>query len=233
MTLVRFQRNAEFTIKPLIGHLLADLGNVKTLPLTTMCGIMDRNGSNKNHRQHVIYTPFYDAMFSSISVRYAMEFGIGSKDPSMPYSMNGQDTTPGGSLRGWREAFLSATIFGADIDEKVIFREDRIITYHADVKDRESLRQMWEKVMRETGGEKMQVIVDDAVHEIAANRTCFEQSFSMLDQGGFYVIEDVLQTKSNLKSFVAWMSGLDVDSMLLEIPNDTNGTCSCMAVFRK
>lgn len=233
MTLINFHRNAESTIKPLIDHLLADLGNVKRTPLTTMCEIMDRNGSNKNHRQHVIYTPFYDAMFGSMDVRYVMELGIGSQDPAMPYSMNGQATVPGGSLRGWREAFPRAMIFGADIDEKVIFREDRIITYHADVNDRDSLRQMWKKVMEETNGSMMQLIVDDAVHEISSNRTCFEESFGMLEQGGFYVIEDVLQTKANLESFWSWMSELDTDSMLLEIPNDSNGTCSCMAVFRK
>lgn len=226
--------NARTTIIPQIQHLLDGIGNVKQVANTRLCDLMDRHGSNKNHRQHVIYTPFYHAWFRDLHPRFVLEFGIGSMDPSIPYSMNGQDTKVGGSLRAWRDYFPGSMVVGADIDRNVLFREERILCFHVDASNGGTVDAMWTEIEQELGsGLRFQLMVDDAHHEIDSNRILFERSVDRLDTGGFYIVEDVLQTDGNLASFNEWLSSCGLDALLLEIPNDTNGTCSCLAVMRR
>jgi hypothetical protein len=230
---INFYGRASETIKPLIQHLLDDPQAIKSRPNTRMCEIMDRNGSNKNHRQHVFYTPFYDAMFAAVDPGFVMEFGIGSQNPHMPFNMGGQPTTPGGSLRGWREAFPGAMVFGADIDEDVLFSDERIRTYHVNAMDPDIISKMWERIRIDIPDDaRFQIIVDDAYHEFTANKNLFDGSVDMLSTGGFYVIEDIDQNDRNLDVFDRWLSTIGMDSMLMEIPNPTNTTNCCFAVIR-
>lgn len=231
---ISFYGRAVETINPLIQHLLDDPHAIKSGPNTRMCEIMDRNGSNKNHRQHVFYTPFYDALFVNMDPKFVMEFGIGSQNPGMPFNMRGQPTIPGGSLRGWREAFPGAIIFGGDIDEAVLFSDDRIRTYHVNAMDPSIISKMWERVKIDIPDDaRFQIIVDDAYHEFTANKNLFEGSVDMLATGGFYVIEDILQEEHNLNGFDRWLSSTGMDAILMEIPNPTNTTNCCFAVIRK
>ena len=167
--LVTFYNNGEETIKPKIQHLLDDFYRVKETPVTKTCEAMDRHGSNKNHRQHVIYCPFYDALFKDLSVIGLLEFGIGSQNNAFAFTMGGQPCKPGGSLRAWQELFPDAQIFGADIDKDVLFQEDKITTYFVDAFDFKSISDMWKTIHTDFTDQKIQIIVDDAHHTIAAN----------------------------------------------------------------
>ena len=52
----------------------------------------------------------------------------------MPHHMP-IDSTPGASLRAWRDFFPNATILGADLDREVLFEEERITTGYMDQTD--------------------------------------------------------------------------------------------------
>jgi hypothetical protein len=47
---------------------------------------------------------------------------------------------PGASLRVWRDFFPNAQVIGIDIDEKTMFKDERINTYVVDQTDVHSIR---------------------------------------------------------------------------------------------
>ena len=82
------------------------------------------------------YDDYYSEIFSlnKNKVQNVFELGIGTTDVNNHYNMNflGKKYSPGASLRVWRDYFMNANIFGADIDKSVLFSEDRIKTHWVD-----------------------------------------------------------------------------------------------------
>lgn len=134
------------------------------------------------------YAEVYASLFSHCraSVRKVFECGLGTNSPDFPYNMTSSGK-PGASLRAWRDYFPSATIYGADIDECVLFQEDRIQTFQVDQTSSKSIQSMWKLI----GTADFDLMIDDGLHEFAAGTTLFEQSVGRLAAGGVYVIEDV------------------------------------------
>ena len=60
-------------------------------------------------------------------------------------TLNGK---PGASLKVWKDYFVNAQIFGADIDRNILFKEDRIETYHVNQLDQESIIKMWNNIKK-------------------------------------------------------------------------------------
>jgi hypothetical protein len=231
---ITFYKNGEETIKPKIQHLLDIFDRVKESPMTKTCEAMDRHGSNKNHRQHVIYTPFYDALFANLNPSGVLEFGIGSQDPTIAFSMNGQACIPGGSLRAWKELFPNAEIFGADIDKNCLFKEDRISTYYVNALESISTDQLWEYITTDHPNINIQLIIDDAYHSLDANLTLLNHSIDHLANNGWYVIEDINRDKpAHINGIKEWLQNHNYDAVVLDIPNNTNTSCCCMAVIHK
>ena len=71
---------------------------------------------------------------------------IGTNDLNIKSNMT-ENAKPGASLRVWRDYFVNANIFGGDIDEKVLFEEDRIRTFFVDQLNDSSIKLMWEKTV--------------------------------------------------------------------------------------
>ena len=80
-----------------------------------------------------------------------------------------------------------AHVYGADIDESILFTEDRITTAYVDQTDSESINSMW----NEFNIDSVDVIIDDGLHQAVAAITLFESSIDRLRKGGLYVIEDL------------------------------------------
>ena len=99
------------------------------------------------------------------------ELGVGTNNTSIPYNM-GTNGFPGASLRGWSEYFGNAEIYGADIDENILFNDDKIKTYYCDQKNSQSIKQLWENFT----GKKFDVIIDDGVHEFDTNILFLEKT---------------------------------------------------------
>jgi len=134
------------------------------------------------------YAHQYSQLFSDRrgEIQTVLEFGIGTNDPGIPSSM-GPDGKPGASLRVWRDFFPNAQIFGADLDRKCLFEEERIKTYFVDQTQRETFGDLWSEI----GDIKFDVIIDDGLHTPAAAKTTYEMAREQLVPGGFCIVEDL------------------------------------------
>jgi hypothetical protein len=94
---------------------------------------------------------------------------------------------PGASLRVWRDFFPNARVYGADIDEEILFQEERIDTFFVDQTDVASIKELWNNLRVKD----FDVMIDDGLHTFKAGSTLFENSIDRLASHGIYIIEDV------------------------------------------
>jgi hypothetical protein len=99
---------------------------------TSLCGLMSSFGSYKTGPFHN-YTVLYERLFSKFREEELsiFELGLGTNKVGASSTM-GPHGKPGASLRAWRAYFNSALIYGADIDNDILFHEDRIQTFYVD-----------------------------------------------------------------------------------------------------
>jgi len=83
--------------------------------------------------QYHDYASIYEMFFSSMrfEIKSILEVGIGTNDPEIPSSM-GVTGSPGASLRVWKDYFPDAEVVGIDIDDIILFKEERITTFQCD-----------------------------------------------------------------------------------------------------
>ena len=98
----------------------------------------------------------------------------------------GAQGQPGASLRAFREILPNATIFGADIDRRVLFQEPRIRTYFVDQTDLASLESLGKNVP-----DAIDLIIDDGLHAPNANLAVLAFGLRKLKPHGWLVIEDI------------------------------------------
>jgi hypothetical protein len=211
--------NAQRAIRD--ASLAIGAGHLKRGPLS---GIMDRNGSDKASGAHN-YALYYERLFGGNRDRVSrvFEIGIGSTNPDAPFNM-GARGVPGASLRGWRDYFGNAAIYGGDIDEGCLFEEARIRTAAVDQTKPESIDRIFGLF-----GEQFDLIIDDGYHQFEANRTLFECAFKRLRNGGIYVIEDVVSRQRDAyKKFLS-----RYDAAILDIPHQTNHVDNCLAIVAR
>ena len=116
-----------------LSNIEGRLQAVNLLAPTEMCCVMAEFGSDKAKNN---YTPAYSALFNDRRDQHLriFELGLGSNNPDVLSNM-GVFGAPGASLRGWRELFPHALVYGADIDRRILFEEDRIKTFYCDQLD--------------------------------------------------------------------------------------------------
>jgi hypothetical protein len=90
---------------------------------------MNKYGSDKGNGWYN-YTIVYHELFKEMinNKLNIFEVGLGTNNPSFPNNM-GTSGVPGESVRGWKEYFPNSEIYGADIDEAILFEEARIHTF--------------------------------------------------------------------------------------------------------
>lgn len=171
---------------------------------TQLCEIMARHGSDKGapySKGHHNYTAYYYNLFNNIKNNKLriFELGLGTNYTDVPSNM-GINGKPGASLRGWKEFFPNSDIFGADIDRRVLFNEDGIKTYYCDQTNKNAIANLWSNPDL---SENFDIIIDDGLHEINANKIFFENSHHKLNIGGVYIIEDChTQMQKNFTSLI-------------------------------
>jgi hypothetical protein len=116
------------------------------------------------------------------------ELGLGTNNPDAPSNM-GVFGAPGASLRGWRQLFPQALVYGADVDREILFQEDRIKTFYCDQLDRSSIRELWSHPDLRGGAD---IIIEDGLHTFEANVSFLEGSLDHLRPGGIYICEDIM-----------------------------------------
>lgn len=169
------------------------------------------------------YTQVYAELFKDLRWRAQtiFECGIGSHNQTIPSNM-GSNGRPGASLRVWRNFFPRARILGADIDRNALFREPGIDTQYVDQTNRKSIKSMWTEFKVKDG---VDVIFDDGLHTYHAGTSLLLESWKYLKPGGYYIIEDVLESDAPAyQSFLAKHSSgflRDTTSCILYLPRAT------------
>jgi hypothetical protein len=175
---------------------------------TPLCRIMGEYGSDKGTinitKSWHNYTTVYYSLFNDIKDKplRIFELGLGTNNVTIPSNM-GANGRPGASLRGWATFFPNATVYGADIDRDILFKENRINTYYCDQLNPKSIEELWANAELR---EPIDIIIEDGLHTYAANKCFFENSIHKLKQGGYYITEDILTATAGylLKDIEHW-----------------------------
>jgi hypothetical protein len=173
------------------SHLVKQLRSVNALAPTKMCRVMTKYGSDKGYRWHN-YTTVYSVLFKGWRDQplRIFELGLGGDIPELLPAGALELPYAGASLRGWRELFPNALVYGADIVRALLIQEDRIKTFYCDQLDQASIRELWSQPDLQGG---MDIIIEDGLHTFEANVSFLESSLEHLRPGGIYVIEDIGQ----------------------------------------
>ena len=159
------------------SDLVREVRSINVFSPTEMCRAMTRHGSDKGHAYHN-YTTVYSVLlgrFRGANIRI-FELGLGTNNPKLVSSM-GEHGLPGASLRGWRELFPRALVYGADIDREILFQEDRVQTFYCDQLDGAAIRHLWSKPVLSEG---FDIIIDDGLHTFEANVSFLDGSLELL-----------------------------------------------------
>ena len=155
-----------------------------------LAGLFEKYGSDKNRNG---YTPVYHSLFKNLRDKEMvfLEIGIGTMIKGAPSSMVGYalpNYKPGGSLRAWRDYFPKAQIHGVDIQPDTQFTEERIKTHLCNSIDTEACRASFQK---DDFPNDIDIIIDDGGHFDEYQLKNFYHFFNLVNEGGFYIIEDV------------------------------------------
>jgi SAM-dependent methyltransferase len=213
---------------------VSKIRTVNVFKPTEMCRVMTKHGSDKGRGWHN-YTTIYPVLFSGLRDKQLkiFEVGLGTDNPSITSSM-GARARPGASLRGWREIFPNASIYGADIDKDILFEEDRISTFYCDQLSSDAIRNLWAQPALRGGAD---IIIDDGLHTFEANVSFLKDSLKHLKPGGIFVVEDIAQDA--LKRWHTQVKDVYRDEFpeyefaLLELPNSDNNFDNNMLIVRE
>lgn len=144
------------------------------------------HGSDKStvHNYNLVYgallRPKRNAMLN------ILEIGLGTNNIDLMSSM-GLDGKPGASLRAFRDMYQNAQIFGADIDKRILFTEERIKTFFVD----QTMPETLEDLRNELLPLRFDLIIDDGLHNSHANLNTLNFALGLLKKDGMFIIEDV------------------------------------------
>lgn len=203
---------------------------------TELCKIMEINKSDKGNSDIKIawhnYTQVYTQLFKNLKPKRIFELGIGTNDLSISSNM-GINGRPGASLYGWSEYFPDAKIYGADIDYKCLFSTEKIKTFYCDQTNVPSIENLWKQYELL---ESFDIIIDDGAHTIESTVIFFENSIHKLQEGGYYIIEDVRNDYMDFweQMIPVWrLKYLNFRFGILKIPNIINTMDNNMIIIHK
>ena len=148
--------------------------------------LFNKHGSDKawDHNYHHLYGSFLGPRrYDTLRV---LEIGLGTNNPDVVSTM-GKNGIPGASLRAFRDFLPNAEIFGADIDEPILFKEDRIETYYVDQTQPDSFNDL----LLNLGIEGFDLVIDDGLHAPNANIATLAFALHILNPNGWFVVEDI------------------------------------------
>lgn len=202
-----------------------------------LCELMAKYGSDKgalSHNGWHNYTTYYFELFNPVRHEplRVFELGLGTNNLDVDSNM-GASGKPGASLRGWRDFFPNANVYGADIDTRILFEETRIKTYYCDQTVPESIQDLWNQPELQ---EEFDIIIEDGLHAFHANKCFFENSIHKLKVGGVFIIEDIIV--SNLPVFITavgeWIEKYkDYEIKIQAITNPKNNYDNVLIVAKR
>jgi hypothetical protein len=165
-----------------------------------LAALLTRYGSDKTtaHAYHRIYASVL-ARCGAARPLNLLEIGLGTNMIDVVSNM-GIAGRPGASLRAFRDFLPLASIYGADVDRRVLFSEDRIETFYVDQTDRGSFNELGNNLPAE-----FDVMIDDGLHLPTANLNSLSFFLSRIRAGGFAIVEDIPDTAEDFWHFVTNM----------------------------
>ena len=184
----------------------------------------DKGGANKHHN----FAQYYSKIFNSKKdqIKNFLEIGLGTNNLEISSNM-GIDGKPLASLRAWRDYFKNANIYGADIDKDILKNEERIKTFYVD----QTNPSLIDKMFKNIGVSKFDVILEDGLHEYNANICFFENSIKYLASDGTYIIEDVYY--KDQKKFINYFKKKSYNFSIIDIFHERNIANNCLVVIEK
>lgn len=148
--------------------------------------LFNRYGSDKatRHGYYIVYASLLDQLGADGEINL-LEIGLGTNNTDVASHM-GIAGRPGASARAFRDFLPRGQIFGADVDQRILFSEDRIKTFHVDQTDRESFLELDRNLP-----DRMDLMIDDGLHLPTANINTLSYFLSRIRPGGFAVVEDI------------------------------------------
>ena len=206
-----------------LNYIVNSSSNSKLTELMNLYG-SDKGGKNNHHN----YSEYYSEIFFNRrhEVKNFLEIGLGTNNISLASNM-GEKGIPLASLRAWRDYFLNADIYGADIDKEILKNEDRIKTYFVDQTNPETI----DKLFKEIGVNKFDIILEDGLHEYNANICFFENSIKYLENNGIYIIEDVYY--KDKEKFIKYFENSNYNYAVIDIFHKKNIANNCVVIIRK
>lgn len=153
---------------------------------TELCSIFEKYKADKCPAILHSYSPAYYELLKDIkyTAKNVLEIGIGTV-PLME-GVGIANYVPGASIKGWRDFFPNATVYAVDIEESVMFTENRIVTDVVDQSSVDSIRKFTSKV-----DTKFDFIIDDGSHLINHQIISAYELVNNLKDDGIYIIEDI------------------------------------------
>lgn len=141
-------------------------------------------GSDKaeSHGYHLLYA---EILKTPRAVSSVLEIGMGTNNEDVVSNM-GVNGKPGASLRAFRDFLPHALIYGADIDKRILFTEERIRTFFVDQTLPESFAELSSHLP-----DALDLIIDDGLHSPDANLTTLTFAMQKIKVGGWVVVEDI------------------------------------------
>ena len=169
---------------------------------------LDKNGSNKanRHNYHYIYGPL---LRHTTKITAILEIGLGTNNTDVVSNM-GEEGRPGASMRAFRNYLPNASIYGADIDKRILFEETRIKTYFVDQTNIQSLADLGTKI-----NEQLDLIIDDGLHSPHANVAVVAFALERLKPGGWLIIEDIAEAAFPIWEVVAALLPSSYQAMMI------------------
>jgi len=184
----------------------------------------DKGGKNNQHN----FAQYYSSIFfnKKNKIKNFLEIGLGTNNIDTPSNM-GLEGKPLASLRAWRDYFRNANIFGADIDERILKNEERILTTYVDQTNPDTIKKMFKTF----GVKNYDIILEDGLHEFNANICCFENCIDYLNECGLYIIEDVYY--KDHQKFINYFKNKKYYFSIIEIFHKNNISNNSLIVISK
>ena len=146
--------------------------------------LFDQYGSDKavKHNYHLIYG---EVLSQKLTIRKILEVGMGTNNLDIASNM-GKLGKPGASLRAFRDFCVNAEIYGADIDRRILFSEERVRTFFVDQTDSNSFQHLKNEVP-----DSFDLVIDDGLHSPNANIATLDFGLQIIKKNGWVIIEDI------------------------------------------
>lgn len=173
----------------LSGSVLPEIETLDASQNITQIGeIFNTNRSDKagpNHRYDLVYQSIFSELKTEKQINI-LEIGLGTNN-SDTVSHMGRNGRPGASLYAYRDFFPKANIFGADVDQRVLFESERIKTAYVDQLKPETFKQMH----RELGAPDLDLFIEDGLHSVSASLNSLNYAISVTKKNGYIILEDL------------------------------------------